>query len=86
MRMKHTWKANTIPDLDVDISKLAQAIEDYLHGNYKIIIKRLNTAIKYDLNKPAYMKYPRADHNSFRMFGYSDAAFANNADLSLHFG
>ena len=51
-----------------------------------IHLKRLNKAIKYVHDDEVPIRIPRLDYSSLRITSYSDAAFANNADLSSQLG
>ena len=48
--------------------------------------KRLNKAIKYVHDYKASICIPKLDCNSLNITAYSDAAFANNVDLSSQLG
>ena len=86
MRMKLAWMVNTRPDVAVDISKLAQITEDTYGNDSKYAVKRLNSAITYANDNLLQIKYPQMDLESVRIVGYSDAAFANNSDLTPQLG
>ena len=47
-----------------------------MYENLKVVIKNLNTEIKYASDKSANMKTLKLDQNSIRNVGYENAAFA----------
>jgi len=86
MRMKLAWLANTRPDCLFDISQAAQVTEDRFNNCSKDCIKQLNRAVKFALDKRLSLKIPNLDSDALRVIGFSDASFANNADLSSQLG
>ena len=86
MRMKLAWMVNTRPDVAVDISQLAQITEDTYGNDSKYAVKRFNSAITYANANLLHIKYPQMDLESICIVGYSDAAFANNSDLTTQPG
>ena len=86
MRMRLAWLANTRPDLQFEISQLAQITGQRFSDNAPAHVQRLNAAIRYAINNIACIKFPQLDQSSVKLIGYSDAAFANNFDLSSQLG
>ena len=86
MRMKVAWLANTRPDLQFEISQMTQVAMDRFSEDAATLIKRFNVVIRYARNIATSLKFPRLDMKSLRVVGYSDAAFANNQDLSSQLG
>ena len=86
MRMRLAWLANTRPDLQFEISQLAQITGRRFNDDARAHLKRLNAAIRYAHHNIAYLKFPKLDRSSLRIIGYSDAAFANNLDLTSQLG
>ncbi len=44
-------------------------------------VKLLNDAVRFIQSIPRGLKFPKLDRTSLKVCGYSDASFANNADL-----
>ena len=86
MRMRLAWLANTRPDLQFEISQIAQITGQRFSENAPAHVQRLNAAIRYATNNIACIKFPQLDPSSVKLIGYSDAAFANNFDLSSQLG
>ena len=86
MRMKLAWLANSRPDICFAISQIAQVTEKVFNEDKHKAIKLLNSTIRYTVSHPTTLKFRRLDLRSLRLIGYSDAAFANNADLSSQLG
>ena len=86
MRKRLVWLANTCPDLQFEISQLAQITGQRFSENASAHVQRLIAAIRYATNNIACIKFPQLDPSSVKLIGYSDAAFANNFDLSLQLG
>ena len=82
MRMKLAWLANTRPDCLFEISQLAQVTEDMFNQKPKQILQRLNKAVAFAVDNRVSLRIPKLDKSTLRVTGYSDASFANNADLS----
>ena len=82
MRMKLAWMVNTQPDIAADNSQLAQVTQEHYAGSQKSIIKRLTDTVKYASSHMLQTKYSQLHLESLRIVGYSDAALANNADLT----
>ena len=86
MRKKLAWLSHTRPDCLVDISQLNQVAKgEYDHEPQKII-KRINGTIRYLKSHLANISFPKIDLASARLIAYSDAAFANNSDLTSQLG
>ena len=86
MRMKLAWLSNTRPDLQFEISQLAQVTSEQFETNAHAHLKRLNDAIRYAHVNVAHLKIPKLDRSTLRNVGYSDATFANNPDLTSQLG
>ena len=86
MRMKLAWLSNTRPDLQFEISQLAQVTSSQFDADAHAHVNRLNEAIRYAYVNVAHLKFPKLDRSSLRIFGYNDAAFANNPDLTSQLG
>ena len=82
MRMKLAWLANTRPDCLFEISQLAHVTEDMFNQKPKQILQRLNKAVAFAVDNRVSLRIPKLDKSTLRVTGYSDASFANNADLS----
>lgn len=52
----------------------------------KTHIQRLNSAVRYATNNLAHLKLPKIQHRILRIAGYSDAALANNHNLTWQLG
>lgn len=78
MRIKLAWLTNTRPDLQLEISQVAQVTVEIPTKDVATNVKRLNLAIRYTQNNAVHLLYPKLDLRSVRIVGYSDAAFANN--------
>lgn len=86
MRMCLVWLANTRPDRQFEISKLAHVtVERFLTDN-AVLARLLNKATKYATCKQISLKIPKLYHDSLRVVGFADASFANNHDLSTQLG
>ena len=86
MRMRLAWLTNTRPDLQFEISQLAQITLERFNEAARAHLKRLNNDIRYVKKNITHLKIPKLDENSVRIVGYSDAAFANNHDLKSQLG
>ena len=86
MRMRLAWLANTRPDLQFEISQIAQITGQRFSENASAHLQRFNAAIRYATNNVACIQLPQLDSSSVKITGYSDAAFANNFDLSSQLG
>ena len=86
MRMRLAWFAHARPDLQFEISQIAQVTGERFKTAAKTHIQRLNAAIRYAIANATYLKFPKLDKASLRIIGYSDAEFANNVDLSSQLG
>ena len=86
IRMKLAWLSNTHPDCMFEISQLAQVTNSMFESDKVKHIKRLNRAVKFAMNHPITLKVDRLELDSLRVFGFSDASFANNHDLSTQLG
>ena len=82
MRMRATWLSNTRPDLQFEISQLAQVTENRFKEDAAAQLKRLNNVVRHAHDNIAHLSFPNLDLNSIRIVGYSDAAFANNYDAT----
>ena len=82
MRMKLACLANTRQDLAFKISQIAKVTRAMFDQEVTKHCKRLNKTIKYANDNMASIRIPKLDFDSLRIVAYSDAAFANNADLS----
>ncbi len=82
MRMKVAWLANTRPDLLFEISQLSQITQPMFEQDAKACLKRLNGVERYAQKNVGYLKFPCLEQANVRIVGYSDAAFANNHDLT----
>ena len=86
MRMRLAWLANNRPNIELEISQIAQVARAMFE---KDIIKHFNCltkAIKYvDDHKP-FNCIPNLDYTSLRITTYSDASFASNSDLFSQLG
>lgn len=80
--MKLAWPTSTPPDMLFDISHLAHVSEEILDRDSKMHIKRLNSLTRCAQKSVAHLLFPKLDKDSIGLVGYSDAAFANNYDLT----
>ena len=86
MRMCLGWLSNTRPDCLLEISQLAQVTEEAFNSSRRPAIKRLNKAVRYAVDNRTSLKIPKLRIDSLQVIGFSDASFANNADLSSQLG
>ena len=86
MHMKLARMAHFRQDLFVQISQLAQVTEQHFVDYPRKVIKRLNSAVKYENENHAHMTYLKLDIGTPRIIGYSNMAFASNIDLTSFFG
>ena len=86
MRMRVAWLANTRPDMQFEISQLAQVTKERFDADPMAHIKKLNNSIRYAHDNIAHLPFPKLDLRSVRIVGYSDAAFANNYDATSQLG
>ena len=86
MRMRVAWLANTRPDLQFEISRLAQVTEVIFKQDAAAHVKKLNFIVRYAHDNIAHLPFPKLDLRSIRIVGYSDAAFANNHDATSQLG
>ena len=70
------------PDLEFEISQLAQVTKERFDSDALAHIERLNGAVRYAYDYVAYLKFIKLENSSLRIVKYSDAAFANNYDLT----
>ena len=74
MRMRLAWLANTRPDLQFEISQIAQVAAQRFKDDAHAHLLRLNAAIRYAHSNPAHLKFTKLDYSSLHIIGYSDAA------------
>ena len=86
MRMELSWLGNSRPDVQFEISQLAQVTQDMLEKEPNRHVKSLNSFIRYAHNIVAHLKFPDLDHNSLWLVGYSDSAYTNSQYLSSQLG
>ena len=86
MRMCLAWLANTRPDCLLEISQLAQVTEENFKASKRHVLKRLNKAVRYAVDNRVPLKIRKLSVASLKVIGFSDASFANNADLSSQLG
>lgn len=86
MRMRLAWLANSRPDCLFKISQLPQVTEEHFNASRGSIIRRLNRAMKCDVDHEIRVKVPKLDTDTIRAVGFSDSSFANNIDLSSQLG
>ena len=86
MRMKVAWMANTRPDMQFKISQLVQVTQERFDKDAKAHLKRLNFIVRYAHDNVAHLKFPKLERRTIRIVGYSDAAYANNYDLTSQLG
>ena len=86
MRMKLALLASTRPNMALEISQIPQVTRVMYEKGISKHCKRLNKAIKYVHDHKASIRILKFSYNSLRITAYSDAAFANNADLSSQLG
>ena len=80
------WLPNFGPDLCVEISQIASVTKKKYNENPSKYIKRLNEAITYALKYPTQLCYPKLNACAVRLIDYSNAALANNEDLTSQLG
>ena len=80
--MKLAWLEHTRPDLTFEISQKAQVTRTVFERDPSEHCESLNKAIKYAHHNIASICIPKLDLDTLRVVAYSDAAFANNIDLS----
>ena len=76
MRMKIAWMSNTRPDLQLEISQLAQITQQHFDDNANVCIKKLNDAVRNASKNIASRLFPKLDKQTVPIFGYSDSALA----------
>ena len=86
MRMKLSWLAHTRLDLLFEISQLAQITLERFNTSARAHWKWLNTAIRHAHVNVSNLQFPKIEHSSVCIAGYSDAVFANNHDLESQLG
>ena len=86
MRMKIAWLANTRPDMQFEISQLAQITEERFYSNSSGFVKRMNQLVRYAHDNVAHLKFPKLKQESLRIDGFSEAAYANNHDITSQLG
>ena len=67
LRMKVAWLANTRPDLQFEISQLAQVTQERFAKESKEFLKRLNSATRYAYDNVAHLKFQMLDQSSLRI-------------------
>lgn len=85
-RMKLAWLANSRPDCLFEIAQLAQITFERFSNSRKDIIKQANRAIQYAREHLVAIPFPKLDMKTIQVIGFSDASFANNADLTSQLG
>lgn len=86
MRMKIARFSNTRPDMQFEISQLAQIKQLRFDSDAAAHIKRINQLVRYTKQNSSVIKIPELDRGSVRIVGYSDAAYFNNHDNSSQLG
>ena len=84
--MKITWLANTRPDKVFETSAYCKSNPSHVWKRYNQNLQTLKKVIKYVHDHKVSIHIPKLDCHSLRITAYSDAAFANNAELSSHLG
>ena len=84
LRGKVSWITNTTrPDSVFCTSYLSQKRgENITEEDFKL----LNATVRHLVKNERGLIYPKMDLSSLRIYGYADAAFAGNADLSSQLG
>ena len=70
MRMKVAWMANTRPDMQFEISQLAQVTQERFEKDTKAHLKRLNSIVRYNHDNVAHLKFPKLERSPIRIVGY----------------
>ena len=86
MRMNVAWLANTRPDMQFEISQLTQITQKMFDSNAKAYVKQINSLVRYAHNNVAHIQFPSLVRDTLRIVGFSDAAYANNYDLTSQLG
>ena len=86
MRMRLAWLSHTRPDCLFMISQLAQVTESIFENERSKHIRILNKAVRHAKREHNAITIKKLDVHNFRLIGFSDASFANNADLSTQLG
>lgn len=86
MRMKLAWLANLKPGCLFEIAQLAQLTEEMFREQPEVYIKRLNNGINFAMDNLTALKVSKLEAKSLKIFGFSDASFANNHDQSSQLG
>ena len=55
-------------------------------SNPKAYLKHINSLVRYAHNNIAHLKFPSLERDTLRIAGFSDAAYANNYDLTSQLG
>ncbi len=80
MRMKLGWLGNSRADCSVEISWLAKSPDVIFKERYREIITRIKRVMRYAVDKPVSLKFPKLNLQTLQVVGFSDASFANNYD------
>ncbi len=86
MRIKLAWLSNARPDCMFEISQLAQVTDAIFVEHKSECIRTLNRTVRYAVQNPLSVSFPRLDFDSLQVSGFSDSSFANNRDLSSKHG
>ena len=81
--MRLAWLCNSRPDLQYELSQLAQVTQLRYDEEKKNIVRKINNSASYVLESPAQIKFPELNPESLRIVGYSEAGYASNHGLSF---
>ncbi len=76
MRMKLGWVGNSRADCAIDISQLAQITDAIFEEHHRDIFKRIIRVMKYVIDNPVSVQFPKLDIETLQVIGFSDASFA----------
>ena len=86
MRMLLTWLTNSRLDALYAINQLSQVTKSRYTEHRADIVKMLNNTMRHIIEHPLCISFPPIDLQTSRIIRFSDAAFANNHDLTSQLG
>ena len=80
--MKLAWLANKRPGLQLDASQLALVTDARFTKDVAAHVKKLNSAMQHTNNSQVHLFFPKLNLRSVSIARYSEAALANDHDLT----
>lgn len=86
MRMKLAWLSHSRPDCLFEISQLTQVTKEHFAEEPRAIVRRTNKLIRFAKTNDVSLRFIQLRPLALKIFGFSDASFAGNRDLTSQLG